>query len=91
MRRGKHLRNEALAAEWRTLREIACKYRFGRVELLPVKKIGEALARYLANYLTSAASATSSRRSNPVTWRWPAIVRGVSNAVVSASAPAQPK
>ena len=38
MRRGKHLRNEALAAEWRMLREIACKYRFGRIELLPIKK-----------------------------------------------------
>jgi hypothetical protein len=54
MRRGKHLRNEALAAEWRTLREIACKYRFGRIELLPVKKTGEALARYLAAYLSKS-------------------------------------
>ncbi len=54
MRRGKHLRNEALAAEWRTLREIACQYRFGRIELLPVKKTGEALARYLADYLSKS-------------------------------------
>ena len=54
MRRGKHLRNEALAAEWRALREIACKYRFGRIELLPVKKTGEALARYLAAYLSKS-------------------------------------
>jgi len=54
MRRGKHLRNEALAAEWRTLREIACKYRFGRIELMPVKKTGEALARYLAGYLSKS-------------------------------------
>jgi hypothetical protein len=54
MRRGKHLRNEALAAEWRMLREIACKYRFGRIELLPIKKTGEALARYLANYLSKS-------------------------------------
>ena len=54
MRRGKHLRNEALAAEWRMLRENACKYRFGRIELLPVKKTGEALARYLAAYLSKS-------------------------------------
>jgi hypothetical protein len=32
MRRGKHLRNEALAAEWQVLRETCCKYRFGRAE-----------------------------------------------------------
>ena len=51
-RRGKHLRNAALAAEWLALRKIACKYRFGRIELLPVKKTGEALARYLADYLS---------------------------------------
>ena len=54
MRRGKHLRNEALAAEWRMLREIACKYRFGRIELLPIRKTGEALARYLADYLSKS-------------------------------------
>ncbi len=54
MRRGKHLRSETLAAEWRALREIACKYRFGRIELLPVKKTGEALARYLAGYLSES-------------------------------------
>ncbi|MGB7767975.1 MAG: hypothetical protein WBN22_03875 [Verrucomicrobiia bacterium] len=54
MRRGKHLRNEALAAEWRALRETCCKYRFGRVELLPVKKTGPALARYLAGYLSKS-------------------------------------
>ncbi|MGB8369482.1 MAG: hypothetical protein WCF71_09360, partial [Verrucomicrobiia bacterium] len=52
MRRGKHLRNEALAAEWKALRETVCKYRFGRVELLPIKKTKEAFARYLGKYLT---------------------------------------
>jgi len=52
LRRGKHLRNEALAAEWRALREVSCKYRFGRVELLPIKKTKEAFARYLGKYLT---------------------------------------
>lgn len=50
-RRGKHLRNEALAAEWRALREVSCKYRFGRVELLPVKKSGKAVGFYLGDYL----------------------------------------
>lgn len=54
MRRGKHLRSEALAVEWRALREIACKYRFGRIELLPIWKTGEALAFYLADYLTES-------------------------------------
>ena len=52
LRRGKHLRNEALAAEWKALRETACKYRFGRVELLPIKKTKEAFSRYLGKYLT---------------------------------------
>jgi hypothetical protein len=51
MRRGKHLRNEALAAEWTELRTICCRYRFGRVELLPVKKSGEAVGYYLGDYL----------------------------------------
>lgn len=54
MRRGKHLRNEALAAEWRALRQVCCKYRFGRVELLPVKKTGPAVARYVAGYLSKS-------------------------------------
>jgi hypothetical protein len=54
MRRGKHLRNEALAVEWRVLRQVCCKYRFGRVELLPVKKTGPALARYVAGYLSKS-------------------------------------
>jgi hypothetical protein len=53
-RRGKHLRNEALAGEWRALRETCCKYRFGRAELLPIKKTGEALARYVAGYLSKS-------------------------------------
>jgi len=51
LRRGKNLRNEALAAEWRALREVSCKYRFGRVELLPVKKTAQAVAFYLGDYL----------------------------------------
>ena len=36
MRRGKHLCNQALAAEWRGLREVGCRCRFGRVEIPPV-------------------------------------------------------
>ena len=51
MRCGKHLRNEALAAEWETLRHICAKYHFGRVELLPVKKNAKAVAFYLTGYL----------------------------------------
>jgi hypothetical protein len=53
-RRGKYLRNDALAAEWRALRETCCKYRFGRAELLPIKKTGETLARYVAGYLSKS-------------------------------------
>jgi hypothetical protein len=63
-RRGKHLRNEALAAEWRALRETACKYRFGRVELLPIKKTKEAFARYLGKYLTKAFNLIPAGRKN---------------------------
>jgi hypothetical protein len=54
MRRGKHLRNDALAEEWLSLRKIACKYRFGRIELLPIWKTGVALAFYLAGFLTES-------------------------------------
>ena len=62
MRRGKHLRNEALAAEWKALRETACKYRFGRIELLPIKKTKEAFARYLGKYLTKSFNLIPSGR-----------------------------
>ena len=64
MRRGKHLRSEALAAEWRALREICCRYRFGRVELLPIKKTGEALARYLAGYLSKSFNLIASGKKH---------------------------
>ena len=60
MRRGKHLRNEALAAEWRELREVCCRYRFGRVELLPVKKTAEAVGHYLGDYLVKTYGALPS-------------------------------
>ncbi len=63
-RRGKHLRNEALAAEWRALRETCCKYRFGRAELLPIKKTGETLARYVAGYLTKSYGRVPCGRKN---------------------------
>jgi hypothetical protein len=62
LRRGKHLRNEALAAEWLWLRNICCKYRFGRAELLPIKKTGEALARYVASYLSKSFGLVPSGR-----------------------------
>ena len=62
MRRGKHLRNEALAAEWKALREVSCKYRFGRVELLPVKKSAKAVGFYLGDYLVKTYNMIPSRR-----------------------------
>jgi hypothetical protein len=43
-----------LAAEWTELRSICSKYRFGRVELMPIKKTGEAVARYVAGYLSKS-------------------------------------
>jgi hypothetical protein len=54
LRRGVRFRNAALAAEWTELRTTCCKYRFGRVELMPIKKTGEAVARYVAGYLTKS-------------------------------------
>jgi hypothetical protein len=56
-RRGKHLRNEALALEWKTLRQVCRKYRFGRVELLPVRKTAQAVGRYLGGYLVKTYEA----------------------------------
>jgi hypothetical protein len=64
LRRGKHLRNEALATEWMWLRKTCCKYRFGRAELLPIRKTGEALARYVAGYLSKSFGLVSSGRRN---------------------------
>jgi hypothetical protein len=52
IRRRKQYRNAALGEEWQALRELCCKYRFGRVELVPIRTCGEAVARYLASYLT---------------------------------------
>lgn len=44
--------NEALRREWAFWRSTAKKYGFGRTELLPVKKTGEALAAYVAKYIS---------------------------------------
>jgi hypothetical protein len=44
--------NGALRAEWSFWRNTAKKYGFGRSELLPVKKTGEALAAYVAKYIS---------------------------------------
>lgn len=52
IRRRKQYRNAALGAEWGVLRKTCCKYRFGRVELVPIRESGEAVGRYLASYLT---------------------------------------
>jgi len=46
------------------LRETCCKYRFGRAELLPIKKTGEALARYVAGYLCKSFGLVPSGRKN---------------------------
>ena len=54
MPRGARFRNEALAAEWTALRTACRKYRFGGVELMPIKKTGEAVARYVAGYLSKS-------------------------------------
>jgi len=64
MRRGKNLRNAALGAEWKMLRGIACKYRFGRIELHPIRESGEAVARYLAGYLSKTWKGLKSSRKS---------------------------
>ncbi len=51
-RRYKDGANSALRAEWAFWRATAKKYRFGRTELLPVRKTGEALAAYVAKYIS---------------------------------------
>lgn len=44
--------NDALRAEWAFWRSTSKKYGFGRTELLPVKKTGQALAAYVAKYIS---------------------------------------
>ncbi len=39
---------------WKTLRESAPNYGFGRIELLPIKADGQATAQYLTKYLSKA-------------------------------------
>lgn len=47
-------------ALWKILRELAEKYGFGRVELLPLKHSGKACARYLTKYLAKAMGSEKS-------------------------------
>lgn len=42
----------SLRQEWAFWREIAPRYGFGRVEMKPVRKNGESLAKYMSNYVT---------------------------------------
>ena len=51
-RRYKDGANEALRREWAFWRSTSKKYGFGRTELLPVKKTGQALAAYVAKYIS---------------------------------------
>ncbi len=44
--------NTALREQWAFWRNMAKKYKFGRTELLPIRKSGEAVAAYMAKYLT---------------------------------------
>ena len=46
------------------MRETCCKYRFGRAELLPIKKTGEAVAWYVAGYLSKSFGLVPSGRKN---------------------------
>ena len=48
--------NPALRAEWAFWRNTAKNYGFGRTELLPVRKTGEALAAYVAKYISKGFS-----------------------------------
>jgi hypothetical protein len=51
-----HGANKALSAEWQFWIATSKKYGFGRPELLPVKKTGEALAAYVAKYISKGFS-----------------------------------
>ncbi len=51
-RRYKDGANTALRAAWAFWRNTAKNYGFGRTELLPVRKTGEALAAYVAKYIS---------------------------------------
>jgi hypothetical protein len=51
-RRYKDGANTALRTEWAFWRKTSKKYGFGRTELLPVRKTGEALAAYVAKYIS---------------------------------------
>ena len=44
--------SEELKEEWAAWREMAPKYKFGRVELMPVKSGTEAIARYVGKYIS---------------------------------------
>ena len=51
-----HDANDSLKAEWKFWVATSKKYGFGRSELLPVKKTGEALASYVAKYISKGFS-----------------------------------
>ncbi len=51
-RRYKDGANTFLRTEWAFWRKTSKKYGFGRTELLPVRKTGEALAAYVAKYIS---------------------------------------
>jgi hypothetical protein len=51
-RRYKDGANSALRAEWAFWRKTSKNYGFGRTELLPIRKTGEALAAYVAKYIS---------------------------------------
>lgn len=72
--------NQALRDEWQFWRATSKEYRFGRVELLPVKTCAEAMARYCGKYLTKDNGKRQGRdkgvrrveyqRSRTATMRW---------------------
>jgi hypothetical protein len=64
IRRRKQYRNAALGEEWETLRRLCCKYRFGRVELVPIRENGKAVGVYLASYLTKTWKGLKANRKS---------------------------
>ena len=60
-RRYKDGANTALRTEWAFWRSTSKKYGFGRTEILPVKKTGEALAAYVAKYISKGFAFRQSR------------------------------
>lgn len=60
--------NKALRGEWRSWRNIAKKYNFGRTELLPVRTDSQRIAGYLAKYLNKSIRTSADKGARLVSY-----------------------